>query len=113
MKGSNLGSNSALITGSPSKLWCPRPATASAWASRASAVRTSEHRAHSPATTRTQSLKPSLWAVGYETERLEVFGSDAEITVNVPFVGSYQRSLTCRPPVIALVSTVIPRRVGK
>ena len=69
--------------------------------------------AHTSSTTRTQSLEPSLWAEGYDTERLEFFGSEAEITVYVPFVGSYQRSRTFRPAVIALVSTVIPRRVGK
>ena len=68
--------------------------------------------AHTPSTTRTQSLEPSLWAEGYETERLEFLGSEAEMTVYVPFVGSYQRSLTFRPLVIAVVSTVIPRRVG-
>src|SRR4051795_7710619 len=36
--------------------------------------------AHTPSTTRTQSLEPSLWAEGYETERLESFGSETEIT---------------------------------
>jgi hypothetical protein len=69
--------------------------------------------AHTPSTTRTQSLEPSLWAERNETERLEFFGSEAEITAYVPFVGSYQRSLTFRPPVIALVSTVISRGVGR
>src|SRR5271166_1780748 len=69
--------------------------------------------AHTSSTTRTQSLEPSLWPEGYETERLEFFASEAEITVYVPFVGSYQRSRTLRPPVIAVVSTVIPRRVGR
>ena len=62
---------------------------------------------HSPSATSTQSLKPSSWAGGYETGRLEVFGSEAEIAVYVPFVGSYQRSLTFRPRVIAVVSTVM------
>ena len=69
--------------------------------------------AHTPSTTSTQSLKPSPCAERYKTERLEFFGSEAEITVYVPFVGSYQRSLTFRPPVIAVVSTVIVRLVGK
>src|SRR6476660_8734936 len=54
--------------------------------------------AQTPSTTRTQSAEPSSWAGGYETERLGFFGSEAEMTVYVPFVGSYQRSLIFRPP---------------
>jgi len=54
-----------------------------------------------------------VWPEGYETERLEFFGSEAETTVYAPFVGSYQRSLTFRPPVMAVVSTDMLRLVGK
>jgi hypothetical protein len=64
-------------------------------------------------TTSTQSLVPSECAAGYAIERLAALGSDAEMTVYDPVVGSYQRSRTGSAPAIAVVSTTIERDDGK